>query len=162
MTERAPDLNGALPGSLLSCSYLLSKKAEHAGDPRGYGVVIDPLRTGQFLIGGTREESGDTANDLAAIRTMLASAARLLPGIARLRALRAFAGVRSATSDGLPLVGRVPGYENVVVATGFEGDGICLGPLMGRTVSRLIAGEACELDLAPFAPGRFERRSLVA
>ncbi|MBX3530654.1 MAG: FAD-binding oxidoreductase [Rhizobiaceae bacterium] len=165
VTERAPALNASLPGSLMSCRYLLSKDAILAAGGaagRRFGLVIDPLRTGQFLIGGTREESGDTSNDLAAVRIMLASAVRLLPGIARLRALRAFAGVRSATSDGLPLVGRVPGYDNLIVATGFEGDGICLGPLMGRTVSRLIAGEDCELDLAPFAPGRFERRSLVA
>jgi glycine/D-amino acid oxidase-like deaminating enzyme len=165
VTERAAALNASLPGSLMSCRYLLSKDAIPAAagaEGRRFGLVVDPLRTGQFLIGGTREESGDTGNDLAAIRAMLASAARLLPGIAQVRALRAFAGVRSATSDGLPLVGRVPGYENLVAATGFEGDGICLGPLVGRSVSSIISGEDCELDLSPFAPGRFERRSLVA
>jgi len=49
-----------------------------------------------------------------------------------------------------------------LVATGFEGDGICLGPLVGREIARLVAGETTELDLTPFAPGRFEPRSLVA
>jgi glycine/D-amino acid oxidase-like deaminating enzyme len=56
----------------------------------------------------------------------------------------------------------VPAYDNLIVATGFEGDGICLGPLIGRAVSRLISGEPAGLDLQPFSPARFEPRSLVA
>ncbi len=86
----------------------------------------------------------------------------LLPALARLRVIRVFSGVRTATRDGLPIVGRVPGFDNLAVATGFEGDGICLGPLVGREICRLVAGQPVELDLAPFAPGRFEPASLVA
>jgi D-hydroxyproline dehydrogenase subunit beta len=165
VTERASALNAALPGALMSCRYLLSKDAivGAAGTAaRRFGLVVDPLRTGQFLIGGTREETADTGNDLAAIRHMLASAVRLLPPLERLRVIRVFSGVRSATRDGLPIIGRMPGRDNLVVATGFEGDGICLGPLVGQAVGRIVAGEPSDLDLQPFAPGRFAQRSLVA
>jgi glycine/D-amino acid oxidase-like deaminating enzyme len=165
VTERAPGLAASLPGALMSCRYLLSKDAIQspgATAERRFGLVVDPLRTGQFLIGGTREETADTGNDLAAVRHMLASAVRLLPPLARLRIIRVFSGVRSATRDGLPLIGRMPGRDNLVVATGFEGDGICLGPLVGQAVSRIVAGEPAELDLRPFAPGRFAQASLVA
>ena len=165
VTERTPALASSLPGSLMSCSYLLSKDAiRTAGEAPGrrFGLVIDPLRTGQFLIGGTREEVDDIGNDHDAVSRMLASAVRLMPALARLRVIRVFAGVRTATRDGLPIIGRMPGFDNLFVATGFEGDGICLGPLMGRTIGRLVAGEAADIDLRPFEPGRFAPRSLVA
>lgn len=156
VTDRAPGLNAALRGSLMSCRYLLSKAATGAPAPvarRRFGLVIDPLRTGQFLIGGTREETDDGGNDLAAARRLLGDAIRLMPGLAQLRLLRAFTGVRTATADGLPLIGRAG--SNLIVATGFEGDGICLGPLAGKVVAQLAAGQAPAIDLAPFDPDRF-------
>lgn len=165
VSERAPALAVSLPGSLMSCRYLLSKDAIRAADAepgRRFGLVIDPLRTGQFLIGGTREERDDTGNDHDAVSLMLASAVQLMPALAQLRIIRAFAGVRTATRDGLPVVGRMPGFDNLFVATGFEGDGICLGPLIGREVAELVASEETNLDIRPFAPDRFELRSLVA
>lgn len=165
VTERRSSLAATLPGSLMSCRYLLSKDAIPTHEMqmgRRFGLVIDPLRTGQFLIGGTREESDDISNDLAAVRQMLASAVKLLPSLADLRAIRAFAGVRTATKDGLPIVGRTARFSNVIVATGFEGDGICLGPLIGRSVSELISGDRVQVDLQPFLPSRFESRSMIA
>jgi glycine/D-amino acid oxidase-like deaminating enzyme len=164
VTERAPGLNTSLPGSLMSCSYLLSKDAiRNAGETQGrrFGLVIDPLRTGQFLIGGTREESADTGNDHEAVSRIMASAVQLMPRLARLRVIRIFSGVRTATSDGMPVVGRMRGRDNLVVATGFEGDGICLGPLIGQAVAAMVEGAPVDIDLSPFSPQRFERGGRV-
>lgn len=158
VTERAPSLNAGLPGSLMSCRYLMSKdstetRITHTG--RRFGLVIDPLRTGQFLIGGTREETDDRGTDMAAVRLLLREAVALVPRLGELRLLRSFAGVRTATADGRPLIGHAPAFDNVIVATGFEGDGICLGPLTGRIVAALASGAAAPIDLAPFDPARF-------
>jgi glycine/D-amino acid oxidase-like deaminating enzyme len=162
VTERAGALNGALPGSLMSCRYLMSKATTQtvgAPSPRGFGLVIDPLRTGQFLIGGTREDEIEaTDNDIDAVRRLLSDAVTVLPGLAGLRLLRAFAGVRTATADGMPLVGRMPGVDNLFVATGFEGDGICLGPLTGKIISGLVIGQSPEIDISSFDPERFAGR----
>lgn len=159
VTERAPGLNGALPGSLMSCRYLMSKAATGAPTApagRGFGLVVDPLRTGQFLIGGTREDRVEaTSNDAAAVSRLLADAIAIMPGLANLRLLRAFAGVRTATADGMPLIGRMPGVENLFVATGFEGDGICLGPLAGKVVSQLVTDRQTDVGVATFDPARF-------
>lgn len=159
VTERAPTLNASLPGAIMSGRYLLSKGAQRSrqGAPaRGLGLVIDPLRTGQFLIGGTREDYGDrTTNDVAAVAQILRDAVALLPGLADVRLLRSFAGNRTAVTDGLPLIGRVPGHDNLYVATGFEGDGICLGPLTGKAIADLVCGSAPVIDLRPFDPARF-------
>lgn len=165
ITERDPALNAAMPGSIMSGRYLLSKGSQKTasaapaptGPARGFGLVIDPLRTGQFLIGGTREDHGNKQEtDLSAVSRILADAVALVPDLARLRLLRSFAGARAAVRDGLPLVGRLPGLSNAVVATGFEGDGICLGPVMGRAVARLLLDKEPGLNLAPFAPNRFQ------
>ncbi len=166
VTERGPGLSAGLPGAIMSARYLLAKANANGAEPvssRGYGLVIDPLRTGQFLVGGTRENDADRAvADLEAIAHVLADAVALVPGLAGLRLLRTFAGLRTAVRDGLPLVGRIPGAGDLWVATGFEGDGICLGPLMGRAVADAILGRHGDLDLAPFDPARFVSGRIAA
>jgi glycine/D-amino acid oxidase-like deaminating enzyme len=158
VTERRRAGFPAMPGSLMSSRYLVSKGVQGGDAPaaRSFGLVIDPLSTGQLLIGGSREESGDArATDLAAVRHLLREAAALCPAVAGLRALRVFAGVRTAVADGLPIVGRVPGLDNAFIAAGFEGDGICLGPLIGRTLAALVRGALPETDIGVLDPARF-------
>jgi glycine/D-amino acid oxidase-like deaminating enzyme len=166
ITERAPALNAAMPGALMSGRYLLSKGSQKTGKPapaRGLALVIDPLQTGQFLIGGTREEYGDRrTNDIDAIAKILTDAVVLVPKLANVRLLRCFAGVRTAVIDGMPIVGRVGDFENLFVATGFEGDGICLGPIVGENIAAMICGENPSLDLDPFIPSRFPNLRIVA
>lgn len=163
LTERAAGRLAAPAGPLMSSRYLLSKGAAKGGPAdaaRSFGLVIDPLATGQFLIGGTREDGvTHTDNDLAAVRHILAEAVALMPDLARLRLLRAFSGIRTATVDRLPIVGAVPGAENLFVATGFEGDGICLGPFMGELMHRLICGEPAAVDVNALSPARFTPRA---
>lgn len=158
VTERAAALNAGLPGSLMSCRYLMSKDSTDrrmASEGRRFGLVIDPLKTGQFLIGGTREETDAHGADLAALRLLLGEAVAMVPALAQVRLIRAFSGIRTATADGRPLIGRAPGFDNLIVATGFEGDGICLGPVTGRLVSELARDMTPAIALAPFDPGRF-------
>lgn len=165
VTERAPALNASMPGSIMSGRYLLSKGSQKGAptQARGYGLVIDPLVTGQFLIGGTREDTdARQTNDLDAVRHILTDAVELVPDLSRVRLLRAFAGVRTAVIDGLPMVGPVSGRKNLFVAAGFEGDGICLGPVMGRAIADMICGKRPALDLAPFEPARFSTREVAA
>lgn len=178
ITERDLALSRAMPGSIMSGRYLLSKgsqtRAPDAGGEqasasasasaaRGFGLVVDPLRTGQFLIGGTREDHGDKREtDLAAVSRILSDAVALVPGLAGVRLLRGFAGARTAVRDGLPLVGPLPGLANGFLATGFEGDGICLGPVTGAALADLVCGTAPALDLAPFAPSRFAELQAAA
>lgn len=166
VTERAMSLNAGMPGAIMSGRYLMSKGSQAGanGKPaRGIGLVIDPLTTGQFLIGGTREDGGAAdGNDIDAVARILADAVGLVPGLANIRLLRGFAGVRMAVADGLPLIGRLSGLENGYVVTGFEGDGICLGPVAGRAIAALACGETPELDLTPFDPGRFDDPKVAA
>lgn len=165
VTERAPSLNAGIPGSLMSCRYLISKDSTDTkmdATQRRFGLVIDPLRTGQFLIGGTREETEIGGTDIEAVRRLLIEAVDMVPQLANVRLLRTFSGIRTATEDGRPLIGWVPGFDNALLATGFEGDGICLGPLAGRMMSQLALGQRTTIDLAAFDPVRFPSLRIAA
>ena len=64
-------------------------------------------------------------------------------------------GPRPLTPDGLPVIGRSPRHANVVLATGHCMLGLSLGPVTGRLVAEISAGEAPSIDIAALAPDRF-------
>ena len=114
----------------------------------GYAVP----RGDRTLIGATMEEAGFDAATTQAGRAFLASvAAKLLPGAHAV--LDHWAGLRPATPDGAPLLGRLP--DGVVVATGHHRNGVLLTPISARIVAALVLGETPPVDLAPFDPLRY-------
>ncbi|QEL24121.1 FAD-dependent oxidoreductase [Bosea sp. F3-2] len=157
VTDRSSAAGPAIDGHLMAASYLAAKRGI-VRDNAHIGLVVDPLMTGQFLIGGSREDHrSDHATDAATVAAILRDALDLYPPLSGRRVLRSFAGVRTASRDGLPIVGLHPHREGVVIATGFEGDGICLGPFMGASAARLLLGEKPETDLSALSPQRFAR-----
>ena len=64
-------------------------------------------------------------------------------------------GPRPVTPDGLPVVGRVPRRERVILATGHCMLGLSLGPVTGKLVAELAGGQPPSLDLTPLSPVRF-------
>ena len=64
-------------------------------------------------------------------------------------------GPRPVTPDGLPVIGRVPGRDRVILATGHCMLGLSLGPATGRLVAQVASGERPEIDLAPLSVRRF-------
>lgn len=155
VTDRATTGGAAFPGPLMSAGYLAAKRATVSGQSR-VNLVIDPLSTGQFLIGSSREEGlTDRQTDADTVAAILREALEVYPALARQRVVRTFAGIRATTPDALPIIGRHPEIEGLIIATAMQGDGICLGPLVGGAVARL----ACDLeptqDLSALSPLRF-------
>lgn len=64
-------------------------------------------------------------------------------------------GPRPGTPDSLPAIGAVPGYPNIFLAAGHGHLGLTGGPNTGRIVAALASGERLNMDLRPYAPGRF-------
>lgn len=158
ITDRAAASVAAFPGPLMSAGYLAAKRAPVPGQnpPNPVNLVIDPLRTGQFLIGSSREEGlSDCNTDVRTVSAILREALDVYPPLARQRVIRTFAGVRVATRDGLPVFGRHPTLQGLIVATGMQGDGICLGPLIGAAAARLAREQDPEQDFAALSPARF-------
>ena len=63
--------------------------------------------------------------------------------------------LRPVASDGLLVLGDVPGLDHVYVATGGARKGILYGPAMGHAIADLVLGRDTRVALDAFAPGRF-------
>ncbi len=64
-------------------------------------------------------------------------------------------GHRPTLTDSLPALGPVPGAPAVICAFGGQHLGLTMGPRLGRLAADLVAGRRANIDLAPYAPGRF-------
>ena len=63
-------------------------------------------------------------------------------------------GMRPLTPDGLPMLGKVPGFTNLFIATGHAMLGVTLAPVTGELMADLMTGEGHAMAV-PFDPGRF-------
>jgi D-amino-acid dehydrogenase len=63
--------------------------------------------------------------------------------------------MRPLTPDGLPLIGRVPGADNIFMATGHAMLGMTLAPATAAVIGELIIEGESALDITPFNPARF-------
>jgi D-amino-acid dehydrogenase len=66
-----------------------------------------------------------------------------------------WAGLRPYPSDGLPVIGPVPGRERLFVATGHGRMGITLGPVTGKLLAQAILEGTSPPELEPFRSERF-------
>ncbi|MDR1944368.1 MAG: FAD-binding oxidoreductase [Synergistaceae bacterium] len=124
----------------------------------GVGMALEQSRSGGLLIGATREFVGFNRGATAdGARAVAAHAARMIPALKRIRAVRCFAGLRPYTPDGKAFIGAAPGYEGLYVAAGHEGDGIAYAPITGRVMSELVIDGTSKEDIMPFALNRFEK-----
>ena len=132
---------------------------------------VQPRPTGQLLIGSSRQigeaqcaagsASGtalppavEPAVEPAVLARMLRRAIDYLPGLSGLNLIRTWTGVRAATPDGLPLIGRHPLRDKLWLAVGHEGRGVTTAPATGRLLAALMTGAATPLDPTPFAASR--------
>ncbi|HXO72149.1 MAG TPA: FAD-dependent oxidoreductase [Bradyrhizobium sp.] len=69
-----------------------------------------------------------------------------------------WAGTFDTTSDGLPLIGPVPGKKGIFAAYGYGGNGITFSFLAAQLIGGLIAGETSPLvdDFALDRDGKAE------
>ncbi len=111
---------------------------------------------GSTYVGTTVEDAGYDARPTASgIAGLLAMVPRIAPKLAGATFGSAWAGLRPATSDGLPLLGRFPGWEGVSVAAGHFRSGILLAPITGEVMADLLARRRPRLSLEAFDPARF-------
>jgi glycine/D-amino acid oxidase-like deaminating enzyme len=149
VTARAP---GIVRHQLVELGYLQSA---HAMTRSSVAFNVQPRRTGQLLIGSSRELAGpDRSMNREVLGQMLARAISFMPVIADIDVLRAWTGMRPATSDGLPFIGPAPGRDGVWVAAGHEGLGITTALGTGAIVAALLTGTKPPVDAAPFSPDR--------
>ena len=124
--------------------------------PPGKGMGLAQTVAGNLVIGSTSRFVGlDRSPTLPGIRYVLDQARRIMPALGDLRLLRAWAGLRPYTPDGLPLLGSAAGVDGLVLATGHDGSGIGMSPVSARMVAAAVTKADPPLPLEPFDPRRF-------
>lgn len=120
----------------------------------GDDVYVVP-REHETVIGATAEHAGfDLTVQDEAIRRLRRSAASFCPALAEGPILRAWAGIRPATPDMLPIIGPDPGVPNLLYACGHSKNGILLAPATASAIRDLIVGQSAA-DLSAFSIARF-------
>lgn len=110
-----------------------------------------------LLVGATIEEAGfDAATTVDGLGWLLEGLGRMLPGLGSAAVTETWAGLRPATADGLPILGPLPSFPSVVVATGHYRNGILLAPWTAAGITEAVVEGMAPDPLAPFAPGRFD------
>jgi glycine/D-amino acid oxidase-like deaminating enzyme len=108
-------------------------------------------------------DAADVKPETAVLDQIQEVAARVSPALQPSRIVTRQACYRPIVQDGLPLIGKVPGLENVYVATGHNVWGILNAPATGEAVAELIAeGEACGTDLTASDPPSAPRSGIAA
>ena len=106
ITDRYP---GFLHHQLVELGYL---KSAHKVETDSVAFNIQPRRTGQLLIGSSRQYGNeDPRSDTGILSRMLERAQSYMPELAQVSGLRVWTGFRAATPDKLPLIGPAEGLS---------------------------------------------------
>jgi D-amino-acid dehydrogenase len=120
-------------------------------------VAITPM-DGSLRFGGTMEVGGlDLSINPARVRGIVKSVHAYFPKFSEsdFEGVKPWAGLRPVSPDGVPYLGQVPGLTNLLAATGHAMMGLSLGPVSGRLVADLLAGDAPFRPIEAMDAGRF-------
>jgi D-hydroxyproline dehydrogenase subunit beta len=151
ITDRYPKF---LRHQLVELGYL---KSAHSLTAESVAFNIQPRRTGQLLIGSSRQfEVDDAGVDPSILRRMLERAVEYLPGLRKLSSLRTWTGFRAATPDKLPLIGPHAEHPRLYLATGHEGLGITTSLGTAKLLVDQILNREPAIPFAPYLPARVQ------
>ncbi len=123
----------------------------------GTRAYLVPRENGMTFVGATVEEVGfRKRNTVQAIAMLRREAGRLAPRLGGARIVSSWAGLRPGSVDNLPILGLLPGWSNVWVATGHFRNGILLSPITGKLMAASILAGRPDPCLEPFTPSRFQ------
>lgn len=119
--------------------------------------AIRQFRSGTVMVGTTNEFVGhDRSVTYEAGVLVLDRACRAVPALAGARVLRAWAGLRPMSPDGLPIYGAVPDVPGFYIAVGHSG--ITLAPITGQVFLDIITTGRTSLPVEPYSLARFTER----
>jgi sarcosine oxidase subunit beta len=120
-------------------------------------------RNGEMIFGGDRELVGwDATPDPAGIATNRGHVIEVLPFLAELPIARTWAGLMPFSLDGKPLIGRMPGRDDLWIVSGLASSGFGRGPMAGKLLADYLHTGAPAPVLAEADPaGRVRERAAV-
>lgn len=114
---------------------------------------ITPKNDGFTFVGSTVEKVGfDESTTDEAKNKLIQIALDLIPQFSRHAIRGMIAGLRPGSPNGLPLIGPLNKYPNVIMATGHYRNGVLLTPITAKIVTAIATGTTPPLDITPYLP----------
>lgn len=118
-------------------------------------VGVTPF-TGSYRLGSMMEFVGfDTTIPERRIQQLRKSAEPYLVEPHTEETKSTWYGWRPMTWDSLPIIGRVPRFDNAFLATGHNMLGVSLAAGTGRLLSEIVNDQSTHVDASPYSPERF-------
>ncbi|MDQ0231712.1 NAD(P)/FAD-dependent oxidoreductase [Metabacillus malikii] len=125
-------------------------------DTGNWPVIMPP--TNQYLLSfpGGRVVAGSTHEDdvnfdyrvtAEGIHEILDKAFHVAPGLKASTFLETRVGFRPFTPGFLPVIGKLPAADNILLANGLGASGLTSGPYLGAELAKLALGKQLEIDL---------------
>jgi glycine oxidase len=127
----------------------------------GNAIYLVP-RGSNILVGATKEETGfDMQVTDKGISWLHTTALKLLPALRTSKIEHTWAGLCPKTPDNQPILGSLPNWENVILATGHNSVGILLSVITGQAIADLIRAGKMSPVIKPFSFERYVEKQLV-
>jgi glycine oxidase len=153
MTPAAPLPVRPVRGQILQLRFPKPPLSRVIWGTAGYMV---PWEDGRVLVGATVEDAGfDETVTVAGVWHLLETAIGLVPSVESAAFDEARVGLRPATTDELPIVGRSSTMRGVYYATGHYRSGVLLAPLTAAMIADLVLDGRERGELALVRPDRF-------
>ena len=118
------------------------------------GYFLAPMQRGVRLTTGAEFALRDAIRTPVQLGRAEPIARELFPLAERLDT-EPWMGSRPCTPDMMPVIGKAPRHANLWFAFGHAHHGLTLGPVTGRLVAEMMAGETPFIDPAPYRAERF-------
>jgi D-amino-acid dehydrogenase len=122
-----------------------------------FSHYLVPWPGGRVACGGTLEADAgfDTRPTARGVHELLREGLRTAPGLGGATISEVRVGLRPASADDRPVLGALPGWPNVHVATGHGTEGLLMGPYTAALVADSIVSGVVPDAIAPLSPDRF-------
>lgn len=118
-------------------------------------AYLCPKDRGRLVLGATSEEMGyDSSLTAGGIFELLRAAWEVVPGIYDLPIAETAAGLRPASRDDAPILGKTP-VDGLIMATGHYRKGILLAPVTACAIAELVLTGNTPEEIRPFGIYRF-------
>ncbi|MBS0299992.1 MAG: glycine oxidase ThiO [Proteobacteria bacterium] len=117
-------------------------------------VYLIPRRDGYLLIGSTLEDTGFNKQTTVAARDyLLQHAQAILPELEGMPIKQHWSGLRPASPENIPTIGRHPVIRNLLINSGHFRYGVTMAPASAEIVVNELTGISQPFDITPYQVG---------
>ena len=106
----------------------------------------------RIIVGATHETKAGFDNRVTAggVHEILTHALKIAPGLSESTYIETRVGFRPFTPGSIPIVGRLPNYDGVLLANGLGASGLTTGPFVGTQLAKLALGQQLDIQLEDY------------